>query len=127
MSHLPIAVAAACLFAAPLSAADPLAFPKAIGKEPAYQTKSPKYGLVAFGPEARDRVWVVLDGDTLYVDRNGNNDLTDPGEKVAAKKPTRPRDDSDGYQFDVGDITLGGQTHKALTVYATPLSVYKDS
>ncbi len=30
--------------------------------------------------------WLVRDGDTLYVDRNGNGDLTEPGEKVAAEK-----------------------------------------
>jgi hypothetical protein len=39
-------------------------------KEPAYQTKIPKYALLLFGPKARLRVWVVLDGETLYVDRN---------------------------------------------------------
>ena len=31
-------------------------------------------------PEAQTRVWIVQDGDTLYVDRNGNGDLTEPGE-----------------------------------------------
>ncbi|HUR53975.1 MAG TPA: hypothetical protein VMZ71_07580, partial [Gemmataceae bacterium] len=108
-------------------ASDPLAFEKSINKEPAYQSKSPRYGLLAFGPEAKDRVWVVLDGETLYVDRNGNGDVADPGEKVAAKPPVRPRDSSDGYQFEVGELALGGRTHKALTVYASPLTTYKDS
>jgi hypothetical protein len=126
MTRLVLAVSAA--LAAPnwLFASDPLAFEKSIKKEPAYQTKSPRYGLIAFGPEAKDRVWVVFDGNALYVDRNGNGDLTDPGEKVEAKKPTRPRDDSDGYQFDVGELSLGGRTHKAATVFATPLKVYND-
>jgi hypothetical protein len=36
-----------------------------------------------FGPEATLAVWVVLDGETLYVDRNGNGDLTDGGERFA--------------------------------------------
>ena len=44
-----------------------------------YQSKSPKYALLIFGPEARTRIWLVLDGTTLYVDRNGNGDLTDAG------------------------------------------------
>src|SRR5207248_11337516 len=48
---------------------------RAIKKEPVYQTRTPKYGLLVFGPEGKDRVWLVRDGDTLYVDRNGNGDL----------------------------------------------------
>ncbi len=52
-------------------------------KEPAYQTKKQEYCLLVFGPEAKLRVWLVLDGNTLYVDRNGNGDLTDAGERVA--------------------------------------------
>jgi hypothetical protein len=50
-------------------------------KEPAYQTKKPRYALLLFGPEARLQVWVVLDGETLYVDRNGDGDLTGAGER----------------------------------------------
>jgi len=50
-------------------------------KEPAYRTKSPNYALLLFGPEARLRVWLVMDGEVLYVDRNGNGDLTERGER----------------------------------------------
>ena len=53
---------------------------RTIAKEPAYKSK-PKYCLLVFGPEAKTRVWLVLDGDTLYVDRNGNGDLTEKGER----------------------------------------------
>jgi hypothetical protein len=35
-----------------------------------------------FGPEARSRVWLVLDGDVLYVDRNGDGDLTAKDERL---------------------------------------------
>src|SRR5262245_48392312 len=55
---------------------------RSLAKEPAYQTKLPKYCLLVFGPEAKTRVWLVLDGKDLYIDRNGNGDLTDPGERV---------------------------------------------
>jgi predicted choloylglycine hydrolase len=50
-------------------------------KEPVYQTKSPKYALLLFGPQMGLRVWIVMDGEILYVDRNGNGDLTEPGER----------------------------------------------
>src|SRR5712691_5453517 len=68
-----------------LAAADPVQVERTLRKEPAYQTKTPKYGLLVFGPEAAQRVWLVHDGDTLYADRNGNGDLTEPGEKIKAK------------------------------------------
>jgi hypothetical protein len=65
---------------------------RTLRKEPTYQSKRPQYCLLVFGPEAKTRVWVVLDGDVLYLDRNGNGDLTDPGERIAAEElhPDRP-------------------------------------
>jgi hypothetical protein len=66
-----------------------------IAKEPAYQSKAPKYCLLTLGREGKTRVWLVFDSvpnplipgndkDYLYVDRNGNGDLTEEGERVAA-------------------------------------------
>jgi len=81
-----VAVPVALLFwAAPLFAADLTKIDRTIAREPAYKSK-PKYCLLVFGPEAKVRVWLVLDGDTLYVDRNRNGDLTEPG------KSTKPAD-----------------------------------
>jgi hypothetical protein len=48
---------------------------RTIAKEPAYKN-APKYALLLFGKEAKLRVWAVLDGVTLYLDRKGNGDLT---------------------------------------------------
>jgi len=69
-------------FFSPASAADLTKIDRIISKEPYYQTKSPKYCLLVFGSDAKYRVWLVLDGDTLYVDRNGNGDLTEPGKST---------------------------------------------
>jgi hypothetical protein len=123
MTRFVLALAVGWLAAAS-AFAEPPAIDRTIGKEPAYRTKAPKYGLLAFGPEGKDRVWLVLDGDTLYVDRNGNGDLTDPGEKVAAEKKPSGDPERDGYVFDVGDLTVGGRTHKGLRVYFAPLERY---
>ncbi len=57
-----------------------------LAREPVYQSKAPKYALLTFGTEARLRVWLVLDGDTLHVDRNANGDLTEPGERLTCAK-----------------------------------------
>jgi hypothetical protein len=44
---------------------------RSIGKEPAYESK-PKYCLVVFDPEATSRVWLVVDGNSLFTSgRNG--------------------------------------------------------
>lgn len=89
------------------SAAGP-ASERGIAREPVYRTKTPKYCLLAFGPEAQSRIWLVLDGDTLYVDRNGNGDLTDRGERVAL----------DSSRFEAETITeQGGKVrHRNLLV-----------
>ena len=79
------------------SAAELTKIDRTIKKEPAYQSKTPKYCLLVFGPEAKTRVWLVLDGDTLYIDRNGNGDLTDEGEHVEKKKGKLA-------QFMAGDV-----------------------
>lgn len=57
---------------------------RTIRKEPAYKAK-PQYCLLVVGPKAQDRVWLVQDGPTLFVDRNGNGDLTEKGERFEAK------------------------------------------
>jgi hypothetical protein len=61
-------------------------------KEPVYRSGAPHYCLLVFGQEAKLRVWAVIDGDTLYVDRNGNGDLTEEGEKFTLPR-FRPSSD----------------------------------
>ena|SRR6266404_4468310 len=77
-------ICAACWNAA--LAADLSKIDRTIRKEPTYQSKSPKYCLLVFGPDAAARVWLVLDGDVLYVDRKGNGDLTEDGERIESAK-----------------------------------------
>lgn len=67
------------------SAADLTRIDRLIAKEPAYRAK-PVYCLLVHGSEAKSRIWLVLDGEVLYVDRNGNGDLTEPAERVEPAK-----------------------------------------
>jgi hypothetical protein len=71
--------------AATAQGADLTKIDRTIAREPTYKNK-PRYCLLVFGPEARSRVWLVQDGDVVYIDRNGNGDLTEPGEKVAWRR-----------------------------------------
>jgi hypothetical protein len=78
-----LALACLVICALPAAAVDLTKIERVIGKEPKYQEK-PKYCLLVFGPEAKFRAWVVMDGAVLYVDRNGNGDLTEPDKRVSA-------------------------------------------
>jgi len=92
-------MATVLMFAVPATAVDYTKIDRIIGKEPAYQSK-PKYCLVVFGPEAKTRVWLVLDGDVLYADRNGDGDLTGKDERF----PRKWVSGSDPDGFEVGTI-----------------------
>ena len=50
-------------------------------KEPVYRAP-PQYCLLLVGGQDPAWLWMVSDGVTLYVDRNGNGDLTEPGEAI---------------------------------------------
>src|SRR5262245_52886843 len=65
----------------PAQAADLGSIKRVILKEPVYEG-TPRYCLVVFGKDADTRIWLVQDGGILYVDRNGNGDLTEPEDKV---------------------------------------------
>src|SRR5688500_8316633 len=89
-------------------------------KEPAYRCKQPLYGLYVFGPQARTRVWAVLDKtkpdgaayDILYFDRNADGDLTAADERIEGKAV------QGNITFDVGTFTdpLTKHEHKGLTI-----------
>jgi RNA polymerase sigma factor (sigma-70 family) len=83
---------------------------RTIKKEPKY-AGTPLYLLLAFGPEAKHRVWVVLDGNTLYVDRNGNGDLTDAGEAVSPAVFPGEEANARSPAFLVGELNVGGAKH----------------
>jgi hypothetical protein len=106
--HLFLPLLASLIWSATGSAADLTKIDRFILKEPAYKSK-PKYCLLVFGPEAKTRIWLVLDGEVLYVDRNGNGDLTEKGESHAKDK---------SGAWSIGEvIEADGKTkHAGLTV-----------
>jgi hypothetical protein len=78
---------------------------RTIVKEPKYKTQ-PYYALLAIGPEAKKRVWLVVDGETLYVDRNGNGDLTEANKRVEQPKKIEvaPGMYKHMNSFDLGEV-----------------------
>jgi len=89
---------------------------RTIRKEPAYVSKSPLYGLAAFGAKGDQPMWMVLDKskaegkkyDVLYLDLNGDGNLTDSGERFTPDKDERFRlkDFTDRAGIKHGDLTL---------------------
>jgi hypothetical protein len=88
-----LAIAVALTIAGSARASDLAAIDRSLRKEPKYESNNPQYCLLVFGPEAKIRVWVVVDGDVLYLDRNGNGDLTEPGERIAKSDVDRGEKD----------------------------------
>jgi hypothetical protein len=79
---LPAAILALIFPAWTAHATDLTKIERTIRKEPAYQTKTPKYCLLVFGTEAKTRMWLVHDGKVLLVDKNGDGDLTGADKRV---------------------------------------------
>ncbi|HLN26442.1 MAG TPA: hypothetical protein VK395_01715 [Gemmataceae bacterium] len=118
LQHFLAALALVAFLPAKHFAVDLSKIERVIAKEPPYRFK-PKYCLLVFGPEATTRLWLVQDGDTLYVDRNGNGDLTEAGKKVAARRWDGA--DEGEYKFEIGDVQVGERLHKRLSVTASKL------
>jgi hypothetical protein len=100
-SWLPAAILTLLVAAPPALGVDLTKIDRTIAKEPVYQTKTPKYCLLVFGQEAKMRAWLVLDGNVMYVDRNGDGDLTGASKRVEAKPPER-------RVFELGPLSLAG-------------------
>lgn len=121
MNYLRVAALAAFLFApGAAAAADPdlKKVDRTITKEPAYVSKQPQYCLLVFGPKATSRVWLVIDGDFLYIDRNGNGDLTEPGERMrfSAFRTIEQGAFAAERDLEAGDIFEGKLKHERLVV-----------
>jgi hypothetical protein len=89
MCHFCQALACLAVWSLPASAVDLSKIDRRIAKEPAYESKTPTYCLLVFGPEAKHRVWLVLDGELLYIDRHADGDLTHPDDRLKAHRVTK--------------------------------------
>src|SRR5262245_31347451 len=118
MFYIPVLVSALWLSGEAPPAVDLTKIDRTILREPVYAGK-PKYCLFVFGPEASTRVWVVLDGANVYVDRNGDGDLTGPGEKIMR---------GPGIGFLIGDIREpDGKLHRSWSIHLFPGDAFRSS
>jgi hypothetical protein len=126
-----LALAGVLLGALPLYASDLTQVERRIPREPVYENK-PLYCLVVFGKTLQPRIWLVLDGKHLYVDRNGNGDLTEPGKRFEPTAPDSldfPKVQIEGadhikrelqlfiYDWRPGEAAKAEENGPALTIY----------
>jgi hypothetical protein len=125
LARLVVACLLLALGTSAAAAADLAMIDRTIRKEPAYQSKEPLYCLLVFGPEARTRAWLVLDDKVIYLDRNGNGDLTEEGERLGELQITpRPEPDNPIGEFrefaqvrDAGERARGAPILQSTTRY----------
>jgi hypothetical protein len=107
-------------FAKAADAPDLSKIDRRIVREPVYRAKHALYGLYVFGPQAKTRVWAVLDKsgpdaadyDILYFDRNADGDLTAPEERIQGKS------EAGGMTFEIGTFTdpVTKQKHTGMSI-----------
>lgn len=84
-----------------------------IEKEPVY-VANPLYALFLFGPKAEARVWAVLDKskpeleyyDVVYLDKDADGDLTEPGEKFTGEYSQRGARAGMAMTIRAGDLPV---------------------
>jgi len=108
---LSLALAAGLLGPTLLQAADLAKIERTIAKPPVLQTKSPRYCLLVCGPQGEGRAWLVVDGPKLYLDKNGDGDLTQAGEAHEALRDpeTKQEPEPQGYREFAGEVQIAGE------------------
>lgn len=72
-----------------------------LSEEPDYKSDDPRYALLVIGPERNLRVWMVLDGFTLYADANLDGRIDPKFEKF--KVADEKTDPTNFEKFTVAD------------------------
>ena len=67
-------------------------------------TNAPMYSLLVFGPDAERQHWLVVDGGSLYIDRNSNGDITDPEDRILIDQKATDALHVRGNEFSRWDI-----------------------
>jgi hypothetical protein len=77
---------------------------RTVPDEPAYQTRAPKYCLLAFGPGARSTAWLVHDGRAVHLHASPDGKAAKVWRRVT----------SDSGTFDLGDVWAGAKLYTNL-------------
>ncbi len=90
---------------------------------PEFDSDKPEFCRVSFpGSESAKTIFLILDGPTLYVDRNANGDMTEKNERVHATRSSRMSERD--LRFQIGQIEVGTFVHESINLTVTPLENY---
>jgi hypothetical protein len=84
---------------------------------PPKDAKVPKYCCLVFGEKAERIVWLALEGESLFVDRNSDGDFDDADERIVAKTT----EEGVVSTFAAGDLSIPKLDPAELTVTVTHL------
>jgi hypothetical protein len=95
---------------------------RTVRREPKF-VSTPRYCLLVFGPAARDRVWLIEDREMIYVDRNGNGDLTEINEAFLPTDNEEFNTIEEGepakyvrWKYVIGELQLRSSTHSEFSI-----------
>ena len=93
-----------------LAQADGLAkIERKIATLPTFSAEVQYYALLVLGAEQEKRVWLVIDDHDLYVDKNGNGDLTEEGERLQAPRKVGRSDFITSRSWGVAEFDESGR------------------
>ena len=85
---------------------------RSLTEQPTYQSRSPKYCLLVFGPTAGTRLWLVLDGNIMHVQEAS----ADNGPRTWRRVQQQPV--SAVHIYDYGEHDGDRDLHSAAELYA---------
>lgn len=91
---------------------------------PEFKTDSPEFCFLKFpgGNSTYQTVLIVIDGSTLFYDRNSNRDLTESDEFVNSTKHNWQSDRD--YRFQIDQIRVETLNHRSVRLEVSPLEKY---
>lgn len=94
---------------------------------PEFMTDSPRYCLLTFPANKKERqtVLMVTDGDRLHVDRNSDGDLTNDGPFLNSKR--REWESERYHKFTTEELKVGNKIHKTILIQVRPLEIYSSA
>ena len=90
---------------------------------PHLESARPEFCRVLFpGSEPATAILLIIDGSTLYVDRNANGDITEDNERVQAERNSQLSERD--HLFKIGEIKVGNHVHESMNLLVVPLENY---
>ncbi len=91
---------------------------------PEFRTDNPKFCYLDFpaGQNQRQTILIAVDGERMYLDHDGDGDLSEPEGTVVATR--REWESENHHKFTVSELSVGSCIHTSIIVIVQPLKKY---